>query len=119
MSPNEIIDPAAIDVLLDAVGGDQDFLTELIDTFFEDTPEQMAAIRLGLDTGDAAEVRRAAHSIKSNSANFGAVQLNKLSKAMEDAGAQGDLKTAATLLPEIDVAYEEARLSLVSYRVEG
>ena len=45
MAEEGVIDRGVLNNLLEAVAGDRAFLTELIDTFFQDTPELMAAIR--------------------------------------------------------------------------
>ena len=48
------------------------FLVELIDVFLKDSPELIEQMRGGLAAGDVEKVRRAAHSLKSNAASFGA-----------------------------------------------
>ena len=73
----EVIDRAALDVLLETVGGDLEFLGELIGDFFDDSPQQLAAAGEALEADDAEALRRAAHSLKSNSANFGAMALSR------------------------------------------
>ena len=112
MTINEAIDRAVLDELLDSLGGDREFLAELLDTFYDDTPQQLETIRQGLSSGDAEVVRRAAHSIKSNSATFGAMHLHGLCKALEDKGKVGDLEGAAELTAAIEEEYQRVKSEL-------
>jgi HPt (histidine-containing phosphotransfer) domain-containing protein len=77
--------------LAEGVGGDEGFVSELIQGFADDAPALIAAAREGLERGDAAEVRRAAHTLKSNAATFGAHALSQLSRELEEAAKAEDL----------------------------
>ena len=59
------------------------FLVELIDVYLIDSPQLIEQIRTGLAAGDVETVRRAAHSLKSNSASFGANQLANAARELE------------------------------------
>jgi HPt (histidine-containing phosphotransfer) domain-containing protein len=102
--PDETLDPAALAELLESVGNDRDFLVELVDTYLLDSPHLVAALRSGLASMDAASVRRAAHTLKSTSATFGAARLAALSREIEAAATGGDL---SGLPPSIDAAAAE------------
>ena len=106
------IDETTLSNLLDSIGGDREFLRELIDTFFQDAPEQFEGMQSALSAGDAESFRRAAHSLKSNAASFGAVQLSALSKQLEDLGKAGDLSSAGPLLEEAKSEYAQVRKAL-------
>jgi HPt (histidine-containing phosphotransfer) domain-containing protein len=106
------IDPPAFAALLDSIGGDREFLTELIETFFSDAPAQFAILKSSLAEGHAETFRRAAHSFKSNAASFGATNLTALCKRLEDLGKSGDLSSAADLLAEAEAEYEQVRAVL-------
>ena len=71
--PGSIIDSAALDRLRGSVG--DEFVGELVATFLGDAPAQLAALRGAVERGDAEEARRAAHTLKSNGATFGAERL--------------------------------------------
>ncbi|TMK90501.1 MAG: response regulator [Actinobacteria bacterium] len=83
------IDEAVLARLADGTGGDAGFVSDLIEQFVADTPGLVAAARAGLDAGDAEEVRRAAHTLKSNAATFGAHELAGRSRELEDAAKRG------------------------------
>ena len=70
--PEAPIDDAAFAELLETVGGDREFLAELVDTYLADSPGLFAELRAAIAADDAATARRAAHTLKSTSASFGA-----------------------------------------------
>jgi len=111
----DIIDANVLSTLKESLGDDDEFLAELIQTFLEDAPEQLAAIRDAMAGGDAEVVRRAAHSMKSNSASFGAMALSGLCKQLEDLGKEGDLEAAVAVVPQVEAAYAQAEQALKAY----
>jgi len=74
-----------------STGGDAGFVAELIDQFIAEAPELVAVARAGLEAGDADEVRRDAHTLKSNAATFGAGHLAESSRVLEEAAKRNDL----------------------------
>lgn len=82
-----------------------DFINELIDTFLDDTPKLIAQMKTALPANDADGFRRAAHSLKSNSATFGAMRLSGLAKELEMLGKQGKLGQAGKQLEALEQAY--------------
>jgi HPt (histidine-containing phosphotransfer) domain-containing protein len=94
------LDPAALAGLRE-IGGDA-FVEELVDTFLTDAPTLLEALR----TQDAKEVRRAAHTLKSNGATFGAGALADLCGQLEQQAKEGDLAGAPELAGRIEAEYE-------------
>ena len=119
MAQDNSIDQTALDELFESIGSDRDFMDEIIEEFFKDTPRQLAIIQDSLTSGDAEALRRAAHSLKSNSASFGATQLHKLCKELEDMGQAGDLAGAAALATKIEGEYKSVHQDLEAYRKES
>jgi GAF domain-containing protein/CheY-like chemotaxis protein/HPt (histidine-containing phosphotransfer) domain-containing protein len=85
------VDVAVLDRLAESMGGDDAFVAELIEQFVTDSPALVAAAREGLEAGNAEEVRRAAHTLKSNAATFGANELADRSRSLEIAAKAGEL----------------------------
>jgi HPt (histidine-containing phosphotransfer) domain-containing protein len=112
MDEPEVIDRAAFNNLVESVGGDQEFLGELLQTYFDDSPRQMEAMHAALAQGNAEDFRRAAHSLKSNSANFGAMALSRLAKGLEDLGKAGTLDGAAQGVAAAEQEYLRVRAAL-------
>ncbi len=88
------LDPAAMENLREMVGGDEEFVVELINTFLQDAPQMLEDMRQAMEEQDAELLRRAAHSLKSNSAEFGAVFLSDLCREIERMGKEGSLDEA-------------------------
>jgi GAF domain-containing protein/CheY-like chemotaxis protein/HPt (histidine-containing phosphotransfer) domain-containing protein len=96
------VDASVLDRLAESMGGDDAFVAELIDQFVTDSPALVAAARKGLEAGDADEVRRAAHTLKSNAATFGANELADRSRRLEAGAKAGDLEDGLERLEAID-----------------
>jgi HPt (histidine-containing phosphotransfer) domain-containing protein len=119
MEQQEVIDRQVLDNLLEAVGGDGEFLSELLDTYFADSPEQFEAMHTALNDGSPEEFRRAAHSLKSNSANFGAMSLSQKAKELEDLGKEGKLEQAEAPLEEAESEYMKVKSALELIQKNG
>lgn len=68
-----------------------DFIGELIDTFLDDAPDLLNQMQTALADNDVDSFRRAAHSLKSNAATFGAMDLSALAKELESMGREKNL----------------------------
>ena len=79
-----VIDPHTFDELQANAGAD--FVAELVDTFAEEAPPLLAEMRSALAAGAGERLRRAAHSLKSNSSTFGATRLAGLARELELGG---------------------------------
>ena len=112
MTDQSLIDPVAWAGLLESVGGDADFIAELMQAYFDDSPRLLAAMQEAFSAGNAEDLRRAAHSLKSSSANFGALRLSQKCKQLEDMGKAGVLDGAAEQIGQIVAEYETARAAL-------
>jgi PAS domain S-box-containing protein len=112
----EILYPIALEKLNKMVDGDTDFLAELIDTFLEDAPQLLADLRQALEQGDAAGLRLAAHTLKSNSVDFGAATLAKLCQELETMGKAGVLAGANQLVMQAETEYEQVKVALATVR---
>ena len=96
------VDDAVLERLAESMGGDDAFVAELIDQFVTDSPALVAAARRGLEAGDTDEVRRAAHTLKSNAATFGANELADRSSRLEAAAKAGSLEDGPAQLEAIE-----------------
>jgi HPt (histidine-containing phosphotransfer) domain-containing protein len=96
------VDASVLGRLAESMGGDDAFVAELIEQFVTDSPALVAAARKGLETGDADDVRRAAHTLKSNAATFGANELADRSSRLEAAAKAGGLDDGLAQIEAID-----------------
>lgn len=82
-------DPSSLERLKRFGGGK--LLGEMIALFLSTAVERIAAARQGLDAGDAKAAEMALHSLKSSSAQLGAVQMQRLSEHGERIAHAGEL----------------------------
>lgn len=113
----DVLDSAVCQRLLDSVGS-PGFLDELIGAFLEDAPTLLASLRQAVERADAPEVRRAAHTLKSNGASFGAMTFSSLCQEAEAMARAGTLEGAGVLVARVEGEYEKVRLALESWRRE-
>ena len=119
MAEPDVIDRAALDALLETTGGDLGFLAELIDTYLSDAVELLAAMRQAIAVANPEELRRAAHSLKSNSASFGARTLASLCQELEQRARKGVREGAPGRLAHIETAYAAVEDALRTVRPGG
>jgi len=80
-------------------------LSKVVGLYLDDAQKRIATLREGIDQGNAEAVRRAAHALKSGSANVGAATLARLCRELEELGRDGCLAPMADLTAEIDATY--------------
>ncbi len=112
VTENTAIDQATFDELVASTGGDPAFIKELVDTYLTDAPELFAQMRGALAARNAEDFRRAAHSLKSNSASLGAMTLSAQAKELEMMGKAGTLEGAAARIAAADVEYTRVKAAL-------
>ena len=101
-----LLDEAAISALRDPeLGGDPEFLVEVVEAFLDDSPARIEALRTGLACGDAETLGRAAHSLKGSSGNFGAMRMQTLCAQIDQLSRAGDVDTARPLVAQLEVEY--------------
>jgi histidine phosphotransfer protein HptB len=110
------IDQEAFDRLVEMTGGELDFVDELVDTYIEDGRGQVAGLRAALERGDNDSVVRAAHSLKSSSANVGALALSDRCRTLEEAARGGPVEDAARQVASIAMDFDEVARTLLDAR---
>jgi histidine phosphotransfer protein HptB len=109
-----VIDKTTFDELKEMSG--DEFINELIDTFLEDAPKMIAEIKSSYASSDVDSFRRAAHSMKSNAATFGASQLAALAKDLEMLGKENKLHETGDRIKALEEAYEDVRSELMGLK---
>lgn len=108
-----VIDPAPLDAIRSLEqAGQESLLDTIVSMFLEQSEALGMQIREAVATGDADGVREAAHSLKSSSANVGAMRVSALSFDLEEAGRNGTLDNAAALADRLHLAIKEANQAL-------
>lgn len=108
-----VLDINTFNALKDSVGAD--FVGELMNTFFEDANAQMLEMNSALTSNDVETFRRAAHSLKSNAATFGAADLSALARELEMMGRDNNL-AVGNRLEVLKEAFEQVKIQLSELR---
>ena len=116
---DQVLDKQALNSLLNTLGGEFNYLEELIDLFLEDTPHVIEELNTAVDAQDIPEVHRLAHSLKSNGADYGAVKFSNLCKELEMESKSGRLNGAAGLAAEITREYAKMEGALKELKARG
>src|SRR5689334_21137437 len=87
------LDHSAIEAVrqLDPDGQDR-LLSRLIALYRDDSSQLLADIDNGLKVNDAEAIARAAHTLKSSSANLGATNVAAIARQIEHSARNGDIK---------------------------
>ncbi len=108
-----VLDPAALTQLRATLGSQADaMLPVLIASFCKDAPRLIGEARRGCRAAQPADVRRAAHSLKSTSATFGATALSALARELEGKAREEALEGADELLSRIETEYALVQAAL-------
>ncbi|WP_058835661.1 ATP-binding protein [Luteimonas abyssi] len=114
VSPPPIIDAEVLDELRAMLG---DEVEHLVDVFLEDTPRLIARLEAAAQGPDYDALRDTAHSLKSSSANLGAMRLSEVARRIEAAARQEQLERPAVAVAMVANEFARARARLTSGRV--
>jgi signal transduction histidine kinase/CheY-like chemotaxis protein/HPt (histidine-containing phosphotransfer) domain-containing protein len=94
--------------LRDLEGSSPGLVGNVVDTYLEASASLWSDVRRCIAAGDASGVARAAHTLKSSSAQVAALALSALCKELEALARSGSLEGAADLAARIDLEIESA-----------
>jgi CheY-like chemotaxis protein len=115
----EVLDPRALELMRATLGRQADrLLPELIQEFYQDADRLLGQARQALEQGDADELCRAAHSLKSTSAMFGAAALSAEARELEYLARDGRFEGAARQITRAEAEFAMARAALEAKRDE-
>jgi CheY-like chemotaxis protein/HPt (histidine-containing phosphotransfer) domain-containing protein len=100
---NEVIDDAVFANLRDLMG---DEFKVLLQAYMEDTAEFVKLLRHACDKEDYAAMQVPAHSMKSSSANIGAITLSGLAKKLEDQVRSDKLENVEQQVEDIEEEFK-------------
>ncbi len=106
------LDAVALANLREMVGGDDALVAELVGAYLSDAPDLLLALREALAAGDAPTLTRTAHSLKSSSANVGALALAALFRELESRGKEARLDGAAGDIEQAEHEFGRVRPAL-------
>jgi signal transduction histidine kinase/CheY-like chemotaxis protein/HPt (histidine-containing phosphotransfer) domain-containing protein len=87
-APGGALDASVIGDLIDVMG---DEFTDLVRVYLEDTPKSVALLEQAAAANHTEGIIAPSHSLKSTSANLGAIRLSELAKRLEHGARGGEL----------------------------
>ena len=100
------LDSGTIAVLVESFSDSPDVLKAVFSDFHESVGRLHDRIRHGIDTNNAEDMARAAHSLKSNASTVGALSMVDVLKEIETLGFSGKTSGCAALLARSEEAYQ-------------
>lgn len=98
MDSRELLDTETV---LESLDGDSGLLMELYRIFIRTAPQRLEEIASRIAEEDTVSAVRAAHSLKGNAATIGATRLHARIARLHEALVDGDLESAASMLPAV------------------
>jgi len=109
-APNGTLDANIIGDLIDVMG---DEFTDLVRIYLEDTPKAVALLEQAAAQGRRDGIIAPSHSLKSTSANLGAIRLAELAKRLEHGARSGELGgDPVVLVNELKREYQQVSVAL-------
>ena len=97
------------------LGGDtQDLLQQIVQLYIDSAPGLLQQLKCGFASDDLAAIRNAAHSLKSSSANLGAIKLSKMCSQLEAAARTGTIGPDTPSAEAIETEYEGVKSALLA-----
>ncbi|MFB3766156.1 MAG: response regulator, partial [Methanotrichaceae archaeon] len=114
------LDPVVVSELRELqMDGESDILEELGGLFVSRAPEKIKAMADAISKGNAEGLRREAHTLKSSSANIGALNLSEICKELELLGRSGILKNAKSIIESAEIEFERVKAALEENKLKN
>ena len=110
---DSVIDQLVLDQIraIDASGAGG-LLEKIIDMYLDESARIQTEMAIAIEAGDAPALYQLAHTLKSTSANVGAMKVADVSKTLEGCGRSGELENARTLLEALEAENNQASAEL-------
>ncbi len=110
-----VLDREVLDELREIAGNET---ANIIDVFLDDTAPLVRRLQEAAVAPDLDQLRELAHSLKSASANVGAMALSAAARRVELAARSGLLDRPAVMVALIIAEFARARFALIGYQAE-
>lgn len=110
--PKPVLDRDVLDELHAVIG---DAATRIVMVFLEDAPVMVQQLQLAAQNGDEPRLQATAHSLKSSSANVGALSLSAIAQRIEHEARSGSLQRPAVAVALLVAEFARARVALTGY----
>jgi len=113
---NRIIDYASA---LERIGGDKEFLDELLGIYQEEFDLNVDSLDQALLTQDFTAIQELGHNLKGSSANLSLIQLRDQAYLIETAGTESDLALAQRSTEELKKEFQRLKEHLAEKERTG
>jgi HPt (histidine-containing phosphotransfer) domain-containing protein len=111
----EVLDRQVLDELSRMLGsGKPDMLASLINLYLAESPKLVGELKRVAGAGDAGEIARVAHSLKSCSANVGAMALSRYCAELQAAAKRGDTAEARRMVAQVESEHASVQAALTA-----
>jgi len=107
--PEKDVPPIAYQSILERVGGDESFLEELLELYFEDFPEKIEQLQMAVEQKNFELIRKLGHSLKGSSSTLSLTFLQEASLQMEMAGGDKDIVKANKALALLEQEFKRLK----------
>jgi HPt (histidine-containing phosphotransfer) domain-containing protein len=105
--------------LLEIVQGDRELAVELTQIFLSELEPRIREIQAAIRSGDARELRSAAHALKGSAASVSGKAVAATALSLEHLGANGTVEGAEALFPVLESRAADLRERLVAFAHNG
>ncbi len=106
---NSAIPPINRAEALDRIGGDPDFLKELLGIYKEEFLARVKELHIAMKKQDFQAIFELGHSLKGSSANLSLTGLQQAALNLETSGREEDLQTAQDALARLEQEFERLK----------
>ncbi|MBH1665162.1 response regulator [Stenotrophomonas maltophilia] len=107
-----VLDRNVLDELQAVIG---DAATQIVSVYLEDAPAMVQALQQAAQDHDGQRLQAVAHSLKSSSANVGAMSLSAVAQRIEHEARAGSLQRPAVAVALLVAEFARARVALGGY----
>lgn len=112
-SSQAALDPTVLDELYEVIGSSTQ---AIIDAFLHDTPIAVQQLQAAAQEDDQEQLRALAHSLKSSSANVGAMALSSAARRIELEARNGTLQMPVVAAARVVAEFARARMALAGWQ---
>ena len=112
LPPQPVLERAVLDELQAVIG---DAAGEIVAVFLDDAPALVQQLQQAAQAHDSARLQAVAHSLKSSSANVGALSLSAVARRIEQEARAGSLQRPAVAVALLVAEFARARVALTGY----
>jgi PAS domain S-box-containing protein len=119
LNQQSVIDHSVLEDLRSMAGSEGDqLITELIQVYLEDTPIRIQEIKNALACENRANLKKAAHALRSPSVSIGAVNLGKICETLEYSPQDQSLAQLTILVDQIEREYQNLISFIKSFYIK-